>query len=778
MNARLHPGRRCVLAAALVLLAGGCERDGAVEEFSTAIGISEPDSFLRYLDAQASLPAGNYTLVVGTDSAGQAGSFTVTATLDDGSTRSFSGNWTVSGGADATAAANPAFTLALDRPGGVVLAASSATAVCLYLLRDPNDSAPDPTVRSGSRYAPADGGCVDRIELPASGIASLAYARAYYAAIDPADDRDTLAKWLSFNGFDAGARGHVRFRDTRDLGYGRNMFFRVNADGTFAAYVDNFQVQDIPGFDYTNLNLDALVANQRRHHIGTNAIEYSCLDPTACDCLTTPQECFVKFFTFLPASGGVQRRTLVQDLDGRGEKPMPGICVTCHGGETPPLLPDGRFANDGDVDAKLQFLEVDTFGFAERTGLRRTDQEATLKALNHAVYCTTPGADTAACATVGLTPPTPPPGDWPGYLALGIMEGCYGAAFSETRYGGDDGECDYVPPGWRPNPNTGSPPAGADQLYLQVVGPHCMVCHARQGSNLGTGQVDAFGADGNFGGGDDVADNTRDVDFSTWAKFVAHAADIERLVFEEGRMPLGLLNYNVFWNDPNKPALLGSFLPGFSHGNADGTVNRPGAPVARPGPSRTTTVPTRLSAAASRFAETYAWTVPSSPAGSTPTLSDASALRPVFDTDRDGEYQVRLTASAGGVSDSALVTLTVDSTLSPAPGDLTFDADVGPLLTATCATANCHQAAGAGSIAGVPVFWNAADQPNGTADEYFREVLARVNFAEPERSRLLSKPSGNHHYGGVVSGFDTADLNDRDGYDTVLNWILAGARRN
>ena len=46
--------------------------------------------------------------------------------------------------------------------------------------------------------------------------------------------------------------------------------------------------------------------------------------------------------------------------------------------------------------------------------------------------------------------------------------------------------------------------------------------------------------------------------------------------------------------------------------------------------------------------------------------------------------------------------------------------------------------------------------------------------------RILRNPSGNHHYGGdqaVVSGFDLDDVNNRDNYDLLLNWILAGARR-
>jgi len=79
-----------------------------------------------------------------------------------------------------------------------------------------------------------------------------------------------------------------------------------------------------------------------------------------------------------------------------------------------------------------------------------------------------------------------------------------------------------------------------------------------------------------------------------------------------------------------------------------------------------------------------------------------------------------------------------------------------------------------GGQPGVPVFCNATDQ---TADEFHREVLARVDFADPEASLLLTKPSGKRHFGGVqavMAGFDLDDVNTRGNCDMLLNWILAG----
>src|SRR5690349_7651421 len=60
------------------------------------------------------------------------------------------------------------------------------------------------------------------------------YAEAYYRAIDPNNERDTLAKWKAKNGFETGSGNEVNvvFGDMRDLGYGRRMYARQNPDGT------------------------------------------------------------------------------------------------------------------------------------------------------------------------------------------------------------------------------------------------------------------------------------------------------------------------------------------------------------------------------------------------------------------------------------------------------------------------------------------------------------------------------------------------------------------
>jgi hypothetical protein len=51
--------------------------------------------------------------------------------------------------------------------------------------------------------------------------------------------------------------------------------------------------------------------------------------------------------------------------------------------------------------------------------------------------------------------------------------------------------------------------------------------------------------------------------------------------------------------------------------------------------------------------------------------------------------------------------------------------------------------------------------------ELYRNVLDRVNLADPENSLLLRKGNGEAHGGGIRLNVTT--------YNTILNWIRSGA---
>jgi len=738
-----------VLASTLLVACGGGSESTPLDP---ADGATDADRFLLFLNPQYSLPAGEYFAIAATVTAGQQGAYTLTVETDE-AIEEFNGSWApgpgvrqaLSGGQDPSSNLNGRHRFVLDKPGGATITLSSTVDVYLYLL-DRNDS-----VVMESKNTE---GTSVTLTLPSSQIDSESYAKAYYATIDPNNEKDTLAKWKAANGFDGGIDFDVSFRDAKDLGYGRHMRVRENTDGSLAFFVDNYSVSSFQSFSYGPLNLEALVARNRQHIIGTNAIEIS-PGPGG-------GAMFAKFYNFLPAdSNGVQFRNLIVDIDGRGDKAMPGLCIVCHGGKTLPLDPDtGLFVDAGDVKGSLHPFEMETFEFSDQSPFTRAEQEAMFRDINLLVLSAYPKEfDTTAGD-----------GKWSGAGATEIVDSMYGGPGAPVENYLDD----HVPVGWIPNPDTGSPPAGVDVLYREVVGPNCVVCHSKRGTTL-----------------QDI------VDFSSFEKFIQYADLIEYYVFEAGSMPASRLNFEAFWGSPGKAALLGSFLPGFRHGAADGTTLKPGRPIADPGPDRKGASPLTLSATGSLFADSYRWEIVSQPlngeatfaAPGTATLT-SNLAQPRLSAAANGVYTVRLVvANATSQSSPVDVEITIDST-APAQAELRFS-DIEVILD-KCTF--CHSAAGSATmqndvpITGVPAFWDGDENPH-----LYRDVLQRINFRDPERSQILLKPANygqrddpdslddNLHFGGLrtngfdINGFDPTG--NRDDYDTILNWILKGAVR-
>ena len=587
---------------------------------------------------------------------------------------------------------------------------------------------------------------------------SAAYATSYYAAIDPTNAKDTLAKWKAANGFDSGTGTQVSvvFGDKRDLGYGRRLTVRQNVDGTVAAFVDNYQVTAVLDYGYTTINLDAAVVQDTRWRVGTNAIEYS---PGPGGTVS-----FTKFFNFNTTTGA---RELAADLDGRGQKAMPTICITCHGGRgdalTPPDPGTGNplFAlvrnsasavlapppplGRGDIQAHMNPLEVETFDFSTAGGFRRADQEAAIKRINQMVLCTYPRAGAVAgpednCRRAATF------NEWRG-TAEAVIKNAYGgngmpnAVFSDT----------FVPAGWAAQP----------ALYRDVVVPACRGCHLLRGTG-----------------------NQSDIDFNSLAKFSAYAADIKYHVFDRGNMPLAKIVYDDLYTT-SKLDTLATFLQtqGVNARDTSGAILRAGRPVADPGPDRVIQQgPVALSAANSLYASSHAWSIVSGPNGTVPpvnaTLTNPNSVQPTFNASVDGVYVLQLISSQGATPSAPVqLQLVVQNALAPAPSATRFVANVKPILQGACV--GCHVAGG-----GPPIFFNNIDRDgiNGVDPNddrwFYAEVRGLINFTYLKNSPLLRKPSGQHHGGGLQPGFNTAlapGAAGRANYDLFLNWILNGA---
>jgi hypothetical protein len=157
-----------------------------------------------------------------------------------------------------------------------------------------------------------------------------------------------------------------------------------------------------------------------------------------------------------------------------------------------------------------------------------------------------------------------------------------------------------------------------------------------------------------------------------------------------------------------------------------------------------------------------------------------------FSADMIGSYTVRLKASSSeGGSRSDTLIVEVVTMLPEAPRDITFYPDISLYLT-TAPCTSCHLNVGND----VPVLWldDMLQKPIPIIDPYtaanppslgyYEQFRARANLDFIEDSLILKKPSGFHHNGNQLSGFDVGeDVGDpqRADYDRFLNWIAEGA---
>jgi hypothetical protein len=221
-------------------------------------------------------------------------------------------------------------------------------------------------------------------------------ALAYYATVDPNDDRLTLDDWLLVNGFGGGATASAVYVNEADLGFGRHMYVKTHPDGRVASYVvnhgdDTSPTPSNPTADPVDGSADEKIANVHNglNVIATVAMEFGppVEDPGAAY--------YTKFYAFGPDGERIQQA----DLDGRGAKSIPGVCNVCHGGSPRPVLADGRYPGRGDTGAGFLPWDLDAFGFSNTLygGLpiySRASQEDDFKALNAAVLATNPNETT------------------------------------------------------------------------------------------------------------------------------------------------------------------------------------------------------------------------------------------------------------------------------------------------------------------------------------------------------------------------------------------------
>jgi hypothetical protein len=288
----------------------------------------------------------------------------------------------------------------------------------------------------------------------------------YYATLDtsPGGALDTFDKFKLKYGFGplgAPAPGEIvaSYANSGDLGFGRDMHC-MNKNGDIACYVtnygkgyDNIFEDNAPGGGTADQD-DADAAAARATvglsaDLATVAMEYSPV--------TVSGPRVVKFFVYknLVINGQAYGRSISANLDGRGERPVPQLCMICHGGRIP-QQPGGVpvFGTAADVDFNSRFLPFDHRFFTFPTALPKATQEAAIKSLNTTI--------------VDLVPTGAPSTD----PIREVVNGLYNNGVSATQI------LNFTVPQWVTGASANAP--NQANFYEKVLANDCRGCHIAQ----------------------------------------------------------------------------------------------------------------------------------------------------------------------------------------------------------------------------------------------------------------------------------------------------------
>jgi len=179
------------------------------------------------------------------------------------------------------------------------------------------------------------------ITNPAIATSIVQGAKDYYKQSDPRSIRPTLDLFKQKNRFNQPPNppNEVDFTTVYanggDLGFGREMHCRRNlaADGKsdYACYVTNYGQP--PKFNPDQQDAeDAALGPVAGKPDATVAMEYSRVENPSVDPVEFPNnDRAVKFYAYDTKTGA---QVFQADLDGHGARPLPNLCVVCHGGQS------------------------------------------------------------------------------------------------------------------------------------------------------------------------------------------------------------------------------------------------------------------------------------------------------------------------------------------------------------------------------------------------------------------------------------------------------------
>ena len=379
-----------------------------------------------------------------------------------------------------------------------------------------------------------------------------AASAAYRAAIDPRGLRTSLACFKVANGFPLKASDSCPavagftppavlpettavYANTIDLGFGREMHCVKNGAST-ACYVSNYD-----SLVYTGPGSGTDVSKAEHAVEGflgagaspptpdaTVAMEYSQLeDPAAAGSpvTTSDPERVVKFFVFSGAGTPLDKA----NLDGLGARPVPQLCMVCHGGFIPnpngstqtasgvktPVFRDPAVDGAGsraDVKLNAKYLPFDlkSLSYSTNAAFTQPAQEGAFKTLNDIVKVS----------------PAPDASD-PSSNDISVL--------IDTWYPGNViPQQNVAVPLWNATPQQSA-------MYVNVIGRACRTCHI-------TNPTPALRFD-------------REVASSGVLGFEDALANVQQRVCKQHVMPHARRTHDLFWTStsPSQPAQLQAY---------------------------------------------------------------------------------------------------------------------------------------------------------------------------------------------------------------------------
>lgn len=372
----------------------------------------------------------------------------------------------------------------------------------------------------------------------------------YYDQVDPRDKRNSFNLFKSENDFgepfDPGeVEWDSQFANSGDLGFGRDMHCRrnVGGDGQFdyACFVTNYGQ---PPLDLPD-QVDADNAHAGLSPDATVAMEYSRVENPAGDLNDFPDnDRAVKFYVYNTNAPDDPPLTKA-DLDNFGERPIPQLCVICHGGQTASVAADpanptgpkkGAFVDRADImSMNSSFLPFDLGLYNFPTANPKVAQQAAFKGLNEDIVR---GVASAATAAGG-----------PGAEIVELIDEFYAGGVANQVV-------EPVVTDWdKANLNSDT-----NRFYREVFGPTCRTCHISQPYSAPP--------------------------YGRASDFHSDILTIQNRVCNQKVMPHAKRTHQVFWNslNPSMPGFLqlyGQVLPGWlsSSGSQCGQFYQAGTSV-------------------------------------------------------------------------------------------------------------------------------------------------------------------------------------------------------